>query len=161
MKKRIQPLAGRPVASLSLGAVLLLGCGGASTSTLFQGTCLEPLYRCFTTTGSGTCAYDGRIHQASLTFPNGAKITSINGGTADNSCFGPAGPPVCLQVTRGADGTNFSVRGKDPVSGAAISGTVIDDNTGMLQVQCPGTDNLSVPKPASNPSFEDLSRCVL
>lgn len=165
MKNRLATIGGAGAAVGSWAAVLasltLLGCGGGDGATvLFQGTCLEPLYRCFATTGSGSCSYDRRIQQASLTFPNGAKITSVNMGTADNSCFGASGPPVCLQVTRGADGTNFQVRGKDPISQASISATVVDDRTGMLQVQCPGIDPMVVPKPASNPSFEDLSRCI-
>ena len=140
---------------------LAFGCGGSGNggTVLFTGTCLEPLYKCFTTTGTGTCAYDRRIMQASLTFPNGAKITSINAGSSDNQCFGASGPPVCFTVTR-VDATSVTIRGKNPTTAEQISATIVDDASGTLQVQCPNQDPQSIAKPAQNPSFEDLRRCV-
>jgi len=160
---RSRTLPRRATAAASLAVALFLSaCGGGSSSSgtaLFAGTCVEPLYKCFTTTGSGTCSYDRRIMQASLLFPNGAKITSINAGAADNQCFGPAGPPVCFSVTR-VGATSVTVRGKNPTTQEQITATIVDDNSGMLQIQCPNQDTQTVAKPASNPSIEDLRRCV-
>ncbi len=158
--RRFAASASIALAALTL-ATFLHGCGGGNAATvLFVGTCLEPLYKCFTTTGTGTCSYTRSIRQAKLLFSNGAFVTSISDGAADNQAFGPQGPPICLSVTRGTDGTTFTVRGKNPTTNEQINGTVIDDATGMLQVMCDGQAPKSIPKPAQNPSFEDLRRCV-
>ncbi len=136
-------------------ASLAAACGGSSTAPYrnpFAGTCLEPLFACFQGSGQGRCSYNRTTSVATLTYPNGAKVTSGSGGTQDNEAFGPSGVS-CFTVTKNS-ATAHSYRGQ------GLQGVVvIDDGSGTLQVQCPnGTQ--TVRKPAQNPAEEDLSACA-
>lgn len=144
---------------LGVGAFALVSsCGGSSTSTLFQGSCLAPLYACFKTEGAAECSYDSRIRVASLVYKNGAKINSDSQGSGPNRCFSPEGP-ICFTVTK-IDDTKRNVAGKLPDGGATVNVGVEDIGDGKLRLTCPDMSTQTVTAPVPNGSFEDLRRCV-
>ena len=143
----------------SLSALALVACGGGSgTKTLFQGSCLEPLYACFKMAGAGECSYDSRIRVASLLFTNGSKINSDSQGSGPNRCFSPEGP-ICFTVTK-IDDTKRNVAGKLPNGGATVNIGVEEVGDGNLRVTCPDMTTQTVAAPVPNPTFENLSRCL-
>jgi hypothetical protein len=137
--------------------LLLTACGsnGAAPGGYvnpFAGTCLEPLFACFQASGQATCTYNPTSGVRTLTYPNGARVTSASGGTQENRCFGPTGN-YCFTMTRSADPTRHTYRG-----GSVQDVTVIDTGQGdTIEVRCPGQPPVSIPRPFRNPAEEDLS----
>jgi hypothetical protein len=137
--------------------LLLMACGSKGGSpggyvNPFVGTCLESLFACFQAAGQATCTYNLSSGLRTLTYPNGAKVTSASGGTQDNRCFGPTGTS-CFTMTRSADPTRRTYRGL-----GLQDITIVDTGQGdTIEVRCPGQAPVPVPRPLQNPAEEDLS----